>query len=250
MDLLYATTGRRRITPLKHVDDNEDAAPDTPPNPDASSPDLSFLYNWCVLNGCRPITKCGRLFSRRGLRGQYKYVSGSCLCMCAVLWYYTDRCASYRHVQLILLSGHLVEFRITNTSLYHRRGKIIHLLDAYVCSGYLAAQHLPEGQYNPDSPPLPRRYQDGLESDDRDEDTLFMIWWYHDGSKPQPLDSGASSTNVPPLSVDRSVAVFRTRSKMERDTWVWAIKSEIEKAVRGAQERESRIRQSGELLRT
>lgn len=155
-----------------------------------------------------------------------------------------------RHVQLILLSGHLVKFRITSTSLYYRRGKTIHLLDAYVCSGYLAAQHLPEGQYNPDSPPLPRRYQDGLESDDRDEDTLFMIWWHHDGSKSQSTNLAESNTNVPPLSVDRNVAVFRTRSKMERDTWVWAIKAEIEKAVRATRDRESRIRQAGELLRT
>lgn len=157
----------------------------------------------------------------------------------------TARCC--RHVQLILLSGHLVEFRITSNSLYHRRKKTIHLLDAYVCSGYLAAQHLPEGQYNPDSPPLPRRYQDGLESDDRDEDTLFMIWWYHDSSKSR---SAENSTAIPPLSVERDVAVFRTRSKMERDTWVWAIKSEVEKAVRATKDRESRIRQAGELLRT
>ena len=153
-----------------------------------------------------------------------------------------------RHVQLILLSGHLVEFHITSPSQYFRRGRIIHLLDAYVCSGYFAAQRLPEGQYNPDSPPLARRYQDGLESDDRDEDTLFMVWWYP-GSVGKPSDVPGNPV-VPPLSAKRRIAVFRTRSKLERDAWVWAIRSEVEKTVRAAKEREDVARAAGELLKT
>lgn len=153
-----------------------------------------------------------------------------------------------RHVQLILVSGHLVEFHITSTSQYFKRGKIIRLLDAYVCSGYFAAQRLPEGQYDPDSPPLARRYQDGLESDDRDEDTLFMVWWYP-GNGGQPADS-PKNLAVPSLSAKRHTAVFRTRSKLERDAWVWAIRSEVEKAVRASKEREYAIRATGELLET
>ena len=152
-----------------------------------------------------------------------------------------------RHIQLVLVQGHLVEYNITGTSLHHRKRGIVHLLDAYVCSGYLAAQHLPEGQYHPDDPPLPRRYQDGLESDDLDEDTLFMIWWYRrGGSKPTVI----SNASIPPLSAKRRVAVFRTRSKLERDIWVWAIRSEIEKLVRAAREREALVGDSGELLKT
>lgn len=145
-------------------------------------------------------------------------------------------------MQLVLLSGHLVEFNITKASLYHRRGNDIYLLDAYVCSGYFAAQHLPEGQYDPDAPPLARRYQDGLESDDRDEDTLFMVWWY-----PKTADAVDS---VPPLSGKRRISVFRTRSRLERDAWVWAVKSEVEKVVRAARDREERVRAAGELLKS
>ena len=81
MDLLYASTGRPRVTPLKHVDEDEDTVPEDPHNPDEAARDLSVLYNWCVLEGCRPIRRSGRLFSRRGLRGPYKYVHPSHACM-------------------------------------------------------------------------------------------------------------------------------------------------------------------------
>jgi hypothetical protein len=144
-------------------------------------------------------------------------------------------------MQLILVQGHLIEFYITGSSMHHRRRNIVHLLDVYVCSGYLAAQQLPEGQYNPDDPPLPRRYQDGLESDDLDEDTLFMVWWHHTAKK-------VPESAVPPLAAKRKVSVYRTRSKLERDAWVWAIKTEVEKAVRASKEREQKVREAGRLV--
>ena len=141
------------------------------------------------------------------------------------------------------MPGYLIEFRIASASLYHRRGKVIHLLDAYVCSGYFAAQHLPEGQYNPDMSPLPRRYQDGLESDERDEDTLFMVWWYRGSGKPSD-----ATTAVPPLSGKRRISVFRTRSKLERDAWVWVLNTEIERVSRMMSAREKVMRNQGTLV--
>ena len=144
-------------------------------------------------------------------------------------------------MQLVLVSGHLVEYNIMGTSLHHRRRGVVHLLDAYVCSGYLAAQRLPEGQYRPDDPPLPRRYQDGLESDDLEEDTLFMIWWLRAPTK-------IPENTVPALAAKRKISVYRTRSKLERDAWVWAIKTEIEKAVRASREREAKVREAGRLV--
>ena len=86
----------------------------------------------------------------------------------------------HRHMQLVLVSGHLVQYRVTTQhTLFHRRNKAISLLDAYVCSGYLAARYLPEGQYNPDAPPVARKYQDGLETEDSEENTLFIIWYHN-----------------------------------------------------------------------
>lgn len=180
---------------------------------------------------------------------------------------------SRRHMHLVLVSGHLVQYRITaQRTLFHRRDKTINVLDAYVCSGYLAARYLPEGQYNPDAPPVARRYQDGLETEDSEEDTLFMIWYHptkvgDDGTRgnadsgapssaanggPSTAGSGQGKTTalpsaIPALNAKRKIGVFRTRSKFERDAWVWAINSEIEKVLRIAREREDALREAGAL---
>jgi hypothetical protein len=47
----------------------------------------------------------------------------------------------------------------------------------------------------------------------------------------------------------RKVAVFRTRSRLERDVWCWALNSEIEKVVKASKDREIKIRDSGGLVK-
>ncbi|KAI0648051.1 Pleckstrin homology domain-containing protein [Trametes meyenii] len=231
MDVAHSSTGRPRITPRHMRGDHEHGhrreAPDSPPDRDASLPDLDFFYNWCVLDGCRPILKCGRLYGRKGWWGQYK------------------------HVQLILISGHLVQYHITGrTSLHHRKDKIVPLLDAYVCSGYFAAQYLPEGQYDANARPVARRYQDGLETDDGEEDTLFVVWYRVPKGAAPGVRRNNAAADIPPLASKRKAVVFRTRSKLERDAWVWAINVEVEKVVRASKEREDAVRNAGELIST
>lgn len=185
---------------------------------------------------------------------------------------HTSLCFVCRQLQLVLVSGHLIQFQVTGrSSLHHRKHRVVNLLDAYVVSGFFAAQHLPIGQYHPDNPPLARRYRDGLESDENEEDTLFMIWYRKNApeeestSAPAQPASTISNLNapkegkeggkqklaeVPPLHAKRKLGVFRTRSKLERDAWVWAINVEIDKTVRRMREREGRVRQAGELMKT
>ena len=55
----------------------------------------------------------------------------------------------------------------------HAHAKTINLLDAYVTSGYFAALELGEG--NKVFEPKAKRFQDGLETDDTDMDTLIII---------------------------------------------------------------------------
>lgn len=64
---------RAPVTPRRHVHQHEENLPPVPP-PDPSSPlpGLGPLFNWCVLEGCRPILKMGNLFMRRSFRGHYK----------------------------------------------------------------------------------------------------------------------------------------------------------------------------------
>lgn len=222
---------RPRLTPLTRLHQNgEDSAPDPPPDFSTHYPAMDSLYNMCILDGCKPIVKGGKVYTRKGYRGQYKLV------------------------QLFLVAGNLVQFRIEpRTTLHKAMKKKISLIDAYVCSGYFAALTLPKGQFRPNAEPAPRRYQDGLETDDRDEDMILTVWFrshLEEVARDQDPTTAAlkSIATTPPLSAKRRTFVIRTRSKVERDAWCWALNSEIEKIVRAQREREERIRDSGNLV--
>lgn len=86
--------------------------------------------------------------------------------------------ACCRHMYIVLTHGHIILFHMTsNKAAHHHRSKSINLLDSYVYSGQLAAATLPKG-YDGDGSAegTPRRYQDGLEAQDSDDDVTFIIW--------------------------------------------------------------------------
>ncbi len=143
-----------------------------------------------------------------------------------------------RLVELFLVTGQLVQFHIKPKSThYRRREKAVSLFDAYVVSGVLAAQALPKGQYNPNNPITPRRYADGLESNDTEENMLFMVYYV-----PHKV---AQAGKVPSLNAAKKTMVFRCRSRVERDVWCWALNTEIEKLARGRRDREEKWRNVG-----
>ncbi|KAJ7644051.1 Pleckstrin homology domain-containing protein [Roridomyces roridus] len=245
MDLAQAYAPR--LTPRRHLRRNDsEIPPEGPVDIQAPLPALGSLYSWCVLEGCRPIVRGGRLYMRRGLSGEFKFV------------------------HLFLIPGHLVHFRIKPKSTLHTAvHKDINLTDAFVTSGYFAALTLPDGQYTATSlgteEALPRRYEDGLETNDSDEDTLFMVCyhphrsavgvavdWYGGTDSAEGSAKGkgkekaqADVPRIPSLAAERKVAVFRCRNRLERDAWCWALNCEIEKLVRVQREREERVRGTG-----
>jgi hypothetical protein len=151
---------------------------------------------------------------------------------------WTTRTDVPRLVELFLVAGQLVQFHIKPKSTHYRRqGKAVSLLDAYVVSGVLAAQVLPQGQYNPNNPITPRRYADGLESDDTEENMLFMVYYVS--------NKVAQAGKVPSLNAAKKMMVFRCRSRVERDVWCWALNTEIEKLTRGQRDREEKWRNVG-----
>ncbi|KAF9267492.1 hypothetical protein L218DRAFT_978057 [Marasmius fiardii PR-910] len=229
MDLAQAL--HPRVTPKTYQMKDRIIYAEPPPDLSSLMPAFGSLYSWCVLEGCKPIVKGGKLFMRQGLRGQFKLV------------------------QMFIVAGNIVKFRMeANHSLNRSDGKKIDLMDAYVCSGYFAAQALPSGQYNANADNEARRYQDGLETSDREEDRLFVIWYKsHTKSRETSVMDGpeapASSPPAPPLDArKKKMAVFRTRSKLERDAWCWALNSEIEKITRTWSERETKMRETGGLM--
>ncbi|KAG6896455.1 hypothetical protein C0992_008178 [Termitomyces sp. T32_za158] len=212
MDL--AQSRRPRLTPLTRVIRDQESPPESPPDMGAPMPALGSLYSWCVVEGCKSIIKGGKLFVRKGLWGQYKLVK--------------NFLALDRHAK-------------RKTS----------LLDAYVCSGYLAAVALPKGQYKANVSANPRRYQDGLETADPEEEMLFMLWYYPQRQRLEHLnldEPTTSSKPLPALSGKRKLLVFRTRSRLERDAWCWALNCEIEKLVRAQKDREAQLRDTGNLI--
>ncbi|GAA5902868.1 hypothetical protein JCM6882_009148 [Rhodosporidiobolus microsporus] len=205
-------------------DDDDGEAPPTR-NEILSSAHLAHFYNWCILDGCRAVMKQGVMHVKKGLRGVFRL----------------------RHV--LVLPGTLIEYQsiardMHGTPLpspYHRRRLVVSLRDTYVYSGSLAAGHLATSTHSQWDPgdetehQFPRCYPgtDGLRTADEAEDCTFVIVRMRHGGNGKDKKLGQKGT---------SVRVYRTRSKLERDQFVYVLNASIEHLLRGEQEREERLR--------
>ncbi|CAG8520002.1 7697_t:CDS:2 [Funneliformis mosseae] len=185
------------------------------------------IWHWCILNGCRGITKGGLLYHKTHLRGTFQ---------------------NYHH---ILIRGHLLYYNLyTRSSLsgtakrqnFHKRRGCIHLTDCYVYSGGITENDLlysSSSRYNISdngTHKLPRIYPDGMYCFDDDEECTFVIW---QGEQKYCLerDKEKSRNSIclkKTTTLDRpgNIWVFRARSRIEREEWVWAINVEIERALK------------------
>ena len=73
-EIELAQACRPRLTPQTRICRDDEHPPEAPPDSSTLYPAMHNLYNWCVLEGCRPIVKVGRIYMKKGLHGQYKYV--------------------------------------------------------------------------------------------------------------------------------------------------------------------------------
>jgi len=105
----------------------------------------------------------------------------------------------------------------------------------------------------PNAEPCPRRYYDGLETDDREEDMLFMICYrpypHMVNADQDPTVTPVDFKSIPSLSAKHKMLVFKARSNLERDAWCCALNAELEKMVRAQKVREDRLRESGKLVK-
>lgn len=82
-----------------------------------------------------------------------------------------------RHKYHVLTHGHIVQYILVAAKAAHfHRSRTINLLDAYVYSGQLAMVTLAQSSGKDSGEATPKRYQDGLEADDCEEDVVFIIW--------------------------------------------------------------------------
>lgn len=150
-------------------------------------------------------------------------------------------------VQVFLVAGHLTQYRIRPNSLLYKRRKIrINLLDAYVLSGFYSSLLLPDDEL---TPTLAKRYDDGLEVDDSEEETLFTICHREDAPVLDGTERSTSEKRLPKLKSKMNLAIFRARSKLERDGWCWAINTEIDRlqSTSTVRAREEQMREMGLL---
>lgn len=215
----------------KHAYEDEPDADTMPPlsrDEVLASHHLTHLYNWCLLDGCRAILREGIMHVKQGLRGMYQM----------------------RHV--VLLPGILLEFQHVTRGIhgqplpspYHRRTRLLHLRDCYVYSGTLAghlnAPTASTGEWDPADETqhqFPRCYpgMDGLRTADERDDCTFVVF------KIKHSESG-TDCKLGKKGKSTDARVYRTRSKLERDLFVYALNLSIERLLRGEQEREDRLR--------
>ncbi|GAA5963604.1 hypothetical protein JCM21900_000304 [Sporobolomyces salmonicolor] len=209
----------------RHVDDADDGEPQPSREELLSSPLLAQIYNWCILDGCRAVLRHGVLHIKKGLRGMFRK----------------------RHV--LLLPGTLIEYQSFQRNLYgqplatpyHRRKFTLSLRDCYCYSGSLTAA-LFHGTANTTAwdpanttqHHFPRCYTttDGLRTTDDDEDCTFVLLRMRHGGHGTAKKFGQKGV----------ARVYRARSKVERDQFVYALNCAIERLLRGEQEREERLR--------
>ncbi|KAL8290217.1 hypothetical protein RQP46_003156 [Phenoliferia psychrophenolica] len=198
----------------------------SPPDPagalDLASPLLARVYNHCILDGCRSIVRSGRFYVKHGVRGMFK-----------------ER-------YIFLLKGVILHFEmrardvhgVPTKTPYHRRKASQNLRGCYVYSGRLSTSPLAAGVATGWKPgdgqsTFPRIYaSDGLRTSDEDEDCTLIVF-----------KKTADGPNQG-LGTKGKVTVFRARSMIERDEWVFALNVAIKNLQDGDdRERERRLKE-------
>lgn len=172
--------------------------------------------------------------------------------------------ATFSRCSVVLCNGTLLVFRDTLRSrtgseqpqIFQDRISALDLRDCYLYSGLLAEsdllyQNQTFDSNKPGHHALPRIYpEDGWTSTDEDVMTCFVVWhgrrrgWFRSEKDGEGTGVGMGSSRlklVNRLGVPGRSVVFRARSRAERDHWVLAIQTEIERI---AKEEDFRIQET------
>lgn len=188
-----------------------------------------LLYNMCGISCCRTI-----------------HMSGT-------LYYKPQRRALFTKINALLVDGRLVMYTSQARDASGRPVRHIHqnkidaidLPGTYLYSGLLTQNDLTNRNQtfdptNPGHHALPRIWLDeGLTSRDEGYMTSFVIWqstsksWFRrEKSAMNQTDKKSRLARVSQLGTTGRSIVFKARSRVERDHWVLAIATEIERVQR------------------
>ena len=221
---------------------------------------LSKVYNWCVMDECRPVVRDGRFFVKKGLRGMFKerylvLLAGTLIesvAICPFPLTFADACFSDRY-QVHQRDMHGKPL----ASVYHRRKTSLSLRGCYVYSGALTTSLLSDSASSSTWDPadtqgkFPRMYEgDGLRVKDDEEDCTLVIFKRPFGGSGRFGKQG--TTRVLRARSMVSLIDFQRRiranlgasfAQIERDQMVFALMQAIERLAEGEKEREDRLRE-------
>ncbi|EFQ97641.1 meiotically up-regulated 56 protein [Nannizzia gypsea CBS 118893] len=183
------------------------------------------LFNVCGPSGCRAIKRSGYLYRKPRRRG------------------------SFAKCDVILAEGQLLIFQDSVRTFsgeqvphtHQSKQNILDLRDCYLYSGVLTnADLLYHSQTFDNNHPghnsTPRIYpSDGWTSADEDTATTFVIWnntrriLFHGEEEGDGKQKKRKWRNVSRLGASGRSIVFKARSRAERDMWVLAIETEIDR---------------------
>ncbi|KAE8338961.1 hypothetical protein BDV24DRAFT_136852 [Aspergillus arachidicola] len=185
-----------------------------------------LLHNMCALTGCRAINMSGQLFRK------------------------PRRHSTFKRCNVILTDGKLLIYR---NSLRKRNGvqvphvhssleATIDLSDCYVYSGLLTESDLlytnqTFDSNRPSHRTLPRAYlsTDAYTSSDEDTAITFVVWQplrknlFRAREQGEKGETKQTLKQVSKLGVHGRTAVFKARSRVDKDRWVMSIASEIDR---------------------
>lgn len=215
---------------------------------------LSELWNWCLVDACRPIVYSGLLYWRKGNASLYKQryvaiVDGRLVLFKSV---HSTRSRVARQNEGILYKRIRTQYLLRDAYVYHARvGDRPSDVNGGTASGAR------RGARNQTAKRLPRLYSHGLYSQDNQEDCTFIVrtrLGYDRLSARQNMFRLRHSRReweedmIPGLA-DKAYGelVFCTRTVIERDVWIRAITLEIERLSRREAAREECIRNRGRV---
>ncbi|EEH50087.1 uncharacterized protein PADG_06166 [Paracoccidioides brasiliensis Pb18] len=185
------------------------------------------LFNMCGVSGCRAVKMSGNLYCK------------------------IRRRSAFRDCSVILTEGQILTFqshlrKLSGQEIPHthqERQWALDLRDCYIYSGLITSSDLLYQNHTidtnlPGQRASPRLYiTDGWTSSDEDIATCFVVWynarktvfrsqeWQHKGNAlARTKWKRVSALGVPGRSI-----VFKARSRAERDMWVLAIETEIDR---------------------
>ncbi|CAE7027422.1 hypothetical protein HRS9139_00183 [Pyrenophora teres f. teres] len=251
--VLYKSTRERNLSALK-IDEEAEAhvgqfARKWEVTQSFASPQL---YNMCGIGGCRSVHMSGMLYRKPRIHAPF------------------TRCS------VILTAGTLLIFRdvLRNrvgkqlAHIHHERIANLDLKDCYIYSGLLTESDLlyQNQTFDANKPghhALPRIYlEDGWTSTDEDVMTTFVIWhgkaksWFRaeegagGGEQNRKEGKRTKLKRVAKLGSKGRSVVFRARSRAERDHWVLAIQTEIERIQGDNGNPDFRFAESGNAKQT